>query len=158
MLRLCHKSIGKIQYCFGGVVFLPIIKNIKLRLFCKYAAYLRCRFTKNSPRRTTSTPTGVFCTLLASIPPLCKRHFQNRHGWRWFHAAAMFLLLQKLAAQHGTRMYRVERVIYITCSNRNGVNADTLSRCVLCKALYNERKFSFAAVSSLNRSTKTESL
>ena len=41
--------------------------------FCKYAAYLRCRFTKNSPRRTTSTPAGVFCALLASIPPICKR-------------------------------------------------------------------------------------
>ena len=137
---------------------MPIIILIKFWLFCKYAAYLRCRFTKNSPRRTRVRLRVFFCTLLASIPPLCKRHFQYRQGWRWFHAAAMFLLLQKLAAQHGTRMYRVERVIYITCSNRNGVNADTLSRCVLCKALYNERKFSFAFLSSLNRSTKTESL
>ena len=74
----------------------------------------------------------ISARLLASTPPLCKRYFQYRHGRRWFHAAAMFLPLQKLAAQHGTRMYRVERVIYITCSNRNGVNADTLSRCVLC--------------------------
>ena len=128
MFRLGHKSIGKMQYCFDGVFFLPIIILIKFLLFCKYAAYLRCRFTKNSPRRTRSTPAGVFCALLASIPPLCKRHFQYRHGWRWFHAAAMFLLLQKLAAQHGTQMYRVERVIYITCSKRNGVNADILSR------------------------------
>ena len=35
--------------------------------------YLRCRLTKNSPRRTTSTPAGVFCTLLASTSPICKK-------------------------------------------------------------------------------------
>ncbi len=35
--------------------------------------YLRCRLTKNSPRRTTSTPAGVFCTLLASTPFICKK-------------------------------------------------------------------------------------
>ena len=35
--------------------------------------HLRCRFTKNNPRRTTSTPAGVFCTLLASAPSICKR-------------------------------------------------------------------------------------
>ena len=40
--------------------------------FCKYTAHLRCRFTKNSPRRTTSTPAGVFCALLASVPSICK--------------------------------------------------------------------------------------
>ena len=34
--------------------------------------HLRCRLTKNSPRRTTSTPAGVFCTLLASAPPICQ--------------------------------------------------------------------------------------
>ena len=28
--------------------------------------HLRCRLTKNSPRRTISTPAGVSCTLLAS--------------------------------------------------------------------------------------------
>ena len=40
--------------------------------FCKYTAYLRCRLTKNSPRRIKDTTAGVFCTLLASIPSLCK--------------------------------------------------------------------------------------
>ena len=38
----------------------------------KICGYLRCRLTKNSPRRTTSTPAGVFCTLLASVPPIFK--------------------------------------------------------------------------------------
>ena len=30
-------------------------------------------FTKNSPRRTASTPAGVFCSCLVSAPPICKR-------------------------------------------------------------------------------------
>ena len=34
--------------------------------------YLRCRLTKNSPRRTPSTPAGVFCTLLASVSSIFK--------------------------------------------------------------------------------------
>ena len=34
--------------------------------------YLRCRLTKNSPRRTASTPAGVFCTLLASASSISK--------------------------------------------------------------------------------------
>ena len=34
--------------------------------------HLRCRFTKNSPRRTTSTPAGVFCALLASASSISK--------------------------------------------------------------------------------------
>ena len=34
--------------------------------------HLRCRLTKNSPRRTASTPAGVFCTLLASTSPIFK--------------------------------------------------------------------------------------
>ena len=34
--------------------------------------HLRCRFTKNSPRRTKSTPAGIFCALLASAPPIFK--------------------------------------------------------------------------------------
>ena len=34
--------------------------------------HLRCRLTKNSPRRTTSTPAGVFCTLLASASSISK--------------------------------------------------------------------------------------
>ena len=66
--------------------------------------HLRCRLTKNSPRRTTSTPAGVFCTLLASASSIskglrrvcfticcyCKQSstYQNRHGRRWFYAAA----------------------------------------------------------------------
>ena len=73
--------------------------------------HLRCRFTKNNPRRTTSTPAGVFCTLLASAPSICKRRCntatdanvkkytsvyiaQHRHGWRWFQTVAMFWLCQ----------------------------------------------------------------
>ena len=73
--------------------------------------HLRCRFAKNSPRRTTSTPAGVFCTLLASAPSICKRRCntatdanvkkytsvyiaQHRHGWRWFQTVAMFWLCQ----------------------------------------------------------------
>ena len=38
----------------------------------KYTAHLRCRFTKNSPRRTASTPAGVFCALLASVSSISK--------------------------------------------------------------------------------------
>ena len=38
----------------------------------KYTTHLRCRLTKNSPRRTTSTPAGVFCTLLASASSISK--------------------------------------------------------------------------------------
>ena len=34
--------------------------------------HLRCRLTKNSPRRAKSTPAGVFCTLLASASPIFK--------------------------------------------------------------------------------------
>ena len=34
--------------------------------------HLRCRLTKNSPRRTASTSVGVFCTLLASASPIFK--------------------------------------------------------------------------------------
>ena len=38
----------------------------------KICGHLRCRFAKNSPRRTKSTPAGVFCTLLASAPLIFK--------------------------------------------------------------------------------------
>ena len=38
-----------------------------------WARHLRRRLTKNSPRRTKSTPAGVFCTLLASVPPIFKK-------------------------------------------------------------------------------------
>ena len=38
----------------------------------KYTTHLRCRFTKNSPRRTASTPAGVFCALLASVSSISK--------------------------------------------------------------------------------------
>ena len=41
----------------------------------KINGYLRCRLTKNSPRRTSSTPAGVFCTLLASTPSICKKDY-----------------------------------------------------------------------------------
>ena len=37
--------------------------------------HLRCRLTKNSPRRAKSTPAGVFCTLLASTPSICKKDY-----------------------------------------------------------------------------------
>ena len=43
----------------------------------KYTVHLRCRFIKNSPRRTSSTPAGVFYTLLASAPSISKRHFRT---------------------------------------------------------------------------------
>ena len=38
----------------------------------RYTVHLRCRFTKNSPRRTVSTPAGVFCALLASASSISK--------------------------------------------------------------------------------------
>ena len=56
----------------------PIIRtgqDYRLRAFfylLKICGHLRCRFAKNSPRRTKSTPAGVFCTLLASAPPIFK--------------------------------------------------------------------------------------
>ncbi|MGP1431878.1 MAG: hypothetical protein ACTTJ4_06145, partial [Treponema sp.] len=46
-------------------------------IFWKYTAHLRCRFIKNSPRRTSSTPAGVFYTLLASASSISKRHFST---------------------------------------------------------------------------------
>ena len=80
---------------------------------CKYTAHLRCRLTKNSPRRTTSTPAGVFCTLLASASSISKglrqMVFQYRHGWRWFHAAAC--LPCKHVGKKYTRMY----IFYRAC-------------------------------------------
>ncbi|EMB27441.1 hypothetical protein HMPREF9727_02157 [Treponema denticola MYR-T] len=47
-------------------------KAINGRHNLQICGHLRCRFAKNSPRRTTSTPAGVFCMLLASAPPICK--------------------------------------------------------------------------------------
>ena len=38
---------------------------------------LRCRLIKNNPRRTSSTPAGVFYSLLASVSPISKRHFST---------------------------------------------------------------------------------
>ena len=46
--------------------------------FLKIGGHLRCRLTKNSPRRTKSTPAGVFCTLLASAPPIFKKANSER--------------------------------------------------------------------------------
>ena len=48
-------------------------ENILLEI----CGHLRCRFTKNSPRRTTSTPAGIFCALLVSASPISKRHFST---------------------------------------------------------------------------------
>ena len=52
------------------VILLPPPPN-----FLQINGYLRCRLTKNSPRRTSSTPAGVFCTLLASTPSICKKDY-----------------------------------------------------------------------------------
>ena len=38
---------------------------------------LRCRLIKNSPRRTSSTPAGVFYSLLASVSPISRRQTEN---------------------------------------------------------------------------------
>ena len=77
----------------------------QVNLFWKYTTHLRCRFIKNSPRRIRSStdaagsklqqvfrqknlsldsvhgrtlsnmPAGVFCTLLASTPSICKKDY-----------------------------------------------------------------------------------
>ena len=49
--------------------------TLPLPNFLQINGYLRCRLTKNSPRRTSSTPAGVFCTLLASTPSICKKDY-----------------------------------------------------------------------------------
>ena len=41
--------------------------------------HLRCRLTKNSPRRAKSTPAGVFCTLLAFASPIFKSAGDTAH-------------------------------------------------------------------------------
>ena len=59
----------------------PSFKNILLEI----CGHLRCRFTKNSPRRTKSTPAGIFCALLASASPISalgEVPYQKRHGCR----------------------------------------------------------------------------
>ena len=71
--------------------------------------HLRCRFAKNSPRRTTSTPAGVFCTLLASAPPICKLrgllsiyadgYFRTSTDGRGVKQQRCFLLEQKTRHQ-----------------------------------------------------------
>ena len=52
------------------------IYNTPPQLFEIYGR-LRCRLIKNSPRRTSSTPAGVFYSLLASVSPISKRHFST---------------------------------------------------------------------------------
>ena len=92
----------------------PSFGNILLEI----CGYLRCRFTKNSPRRTKSTPTGIFCAFLASASPISKRYFstatdggghmQQRcfceaktrrqcvHGWTGWLSEASFVLKTRL--------------------------------------------------------------
>ena len=71
-----------------SVAFLPLSLQA---ILLKYTTHLRCRLTKNSPRRTTSTPAGVFCTLLASASSISKglryKTFQNGHRRPWFYTA-----------------------------------------------------------------------
>ena len=67
----------KITFFYKG-----IIRKVKNRyppppIFWKYTTHLRCRFIKNSPRRTSSTPVGVFYTLLASALSISKRNFKT---------------------------------------------------------------------------------
>ena len=50
----------------------------------KICGYLRCRLTKNSPRRTISTPVGVFCTLLASTRIFSKGLRRGHHLLRCY--------------------------------------------------------------------------
>ena len=86
----------------------------------KYTTHLRCRLTKNSPRRTKSTPAGVFCTLLASASSISKglrqMVFQYRHGRRWFHAEASFSL-EKLDVE---QLYKDVQLLNRLFSKANG--------------------------------------
>ena len=59
-------------------------------IFWKYTTHLRCRFIKNSPRRTSSTPVGVFYTLLASALSISKRNFKTDTDVR-VHSLAGYL-------------------------------------------------------------------
>ena len=69
--------------------------------------HLRCRFTKNNPRRTTSTPAGVFCTLLASAPSICKRSCNTATDVRG--SKQKRVCVSKLVVQKCTRMYISKR-------------------------------------------------
>ena len=59
--KFSHTIRTRQKYCLCAFFYL-----------LKICGHLRCRFAKNSPRRTKSTPAGVFCTLLASAPPIFK--------------------------------------------------------------------------------------
>ena len=75
-VSICTINPYKILFFHKKVDKMRNIYNTPPQLFEIYGR-LRCRLIKNNPRRTSSTPAGVFYSLLASVSPISKRHFST---------------------------------------------------------------------------------